>query len=40
MKKYRLKNGVVKLNSALKDTETDLLIGIQTLLSSRAVTGI
>jgi hypothetical protein len=39
MNKYRLKNGVMKFNSALKDTDTDLLIGTQTRLRSRAVTG-
>jgi hypothetical protein len=40
MYKYRLKNGVMKLNSALKDKDTDLLIGTQTRLRSCAVTGI
>ena len=30
MNKYRLKNGVVKLSSALKYTETDLSIGTDT----------
>jgi len=38
--KYRLNNWAVKLNSKYKDTDTDLSIGTQTRLSSRAVTGI
>jgi hypothetical protein len=40
MNKYRLNNGAVKLNSTLKDTDTDLSIGTQSRLSSRAVNGI
>jgi len=36
----RTKYGVVKLNSALKDTGTDLLIGTQACHSSHAITGI
>jgi hypothetical protein len=39
MNKYRSQNGALKLNSALKDTATDLLIGMQTRVSSRAITG-
>jgi len=37
---YSSKYGAVKLNSALKDTDTDLLIGTQTCHNSRAITGI
>ena len=40
MFKYRSKNGEAKLNSALKDTNTDLSIGTVTHHSSRAFTGI
>jgi hypothetical protein len=40
MYKYRSQNGAVKLNSALKDTDTDLVMGTQARLSSRAITGI
>ena len=40
MNKYRLKNGAVKWNSAMKGTDTDLSIGTQTRLSSCAITGI
>ena len=38
MNKYRLIKGVVKWNSAMKDT--DLLVGMQTCLSSCTITGI
>jgi len=40
MYKYRSKCGAVKLTSTLKDTDTDLSIGTQTRLSSRAINGI
>ena len=38
MYKYRSKHGVVKLNSALKDRDTDLSTGTQTHHSSYAIT--
>jgi hypothetical protein len=40
MYKYKSKNGDAKLNSALKDTNTDLSVGTVTRHSSRAFTGI
>lgn len=40
MYKYRSKNGDAKLNSALKDTNTDLSISTVTHHSSCAFTGI
>jgi len=39
MYKYGSKYGAIKLNSASKDTDTDLSIGTQTRQSSCAVTG-
>jgi len=39
MYKHRSKHGVVKLNYAVKDTDTDLSIGTQTSQSTCAVTG-